>query len=107
MTNDIKKKILKHLSAQPDSWSSTISKVCTETMAGRMFVEKAMKEMVESREIERCSDGNIPQYQAPGAAEGKYADFNTKRLEGMENPTTSSGFEDDPRKKTLSPDTAV
>lgn len=103
---NIKEKILKHLSANPDSWSSTVAKVCSETMAGQMFVEKAMKELVEEGKLKRMNDSNIPQYQAPGAAEGKYADFNTKRLEGMEHPTTSGGYEKDPRKTPLNPDTA-
>lgn len=103
MSHQIKFTILKHLSENPDTWSSTVSKVCAEINMGQLFVEKAMKDLVDRGELKRCSDGTVPTYQAPGASEGKYAGFNDKRLEGMENPTTSGGFEPDPRKESLTP----
>lgn len=87
----IKFAIRKHLSANQDSWASTIDKVCQEVAAGRHFVEQAMKDLVEKGEVIQCSNGR------------KYM----SRLEGMENPTTSGGFDKDPRKKSLNPDTAT
>lgn len=108
MSNIIRAAIKKHLSAQTDSWASTVSKVSAEVGMGPIFVENDMKAMIEDGEIIPIGDTSVPQYQAPGASEGKYSGFNQKRLEaekkleGMENPTTRDGFnQEDPRKKSI------
>lgn len=72
-------KILKHLSAGADTFASIVEKVTPE-VGSQFFAEQALKQMIDSGEVVRASDGSVPKYQAPGAAEGKYADYNDKRL---------------------------
>jgi hypothetical protein len=103
---EIKKKILKHLSAKNDTWASTVAHVSQELGAGTMPVEEAMKDMVEKQEIERTGYGRVPTYQPGGAVEGKYSGFNQRRLE-MENVTKTETFEENPELDPLSPYKAV
>lgn len=87
----IKRKILKHLSATADSWASTVEKVSKELGAGSLFVEDAMRDLVEKKQVVRASDGSIPTYQAPGNVDGKYSGFNDKRLDDGKQHTYPNG----------------
>lgn len=109
---NLKKKILKHLSEKSDTWASTISRVSEETKAGASFVEQAMKDLVSNGEVVRTSDGTVPQYQAPGAAEGKYASINDRRLalesaDDNKDPTKTDTFEKNPISEGIPPNKAV
>lgn len=65
--------IMAHLSACEDSYSSTVSRVSKETGAGRIFVERAMNELIER--------GHLTRVHATGAIEGKYKPFTETRLD--------------------------
>lgn len=101
----IKSAIVKYLKDNGASrWGSIVEDVCKTTGMGSKFVEEALCDMVEIKELSRFSDGGMPKYQAPGDVQGKYADYNDKRLEG---PTTSGTFEDDPNKRDINGPKAV
>jgi len=69
-------KILKHLSAQTDSWTGIVQKVSPE-VGSQFFVEQALKEMIESGEVKRMNDG---QYMPGGNVDGKYDPYTEKRM---------------------------
>lgn len=93
-SNYIKSKILKHLSITEDSWGSTIAKVSKETGIGTLFVESAMKELVENKKLKRI--------EAVGYIDGKYGVYTDKRL----TPTKSGPSEYEPWKTPLNPTVA-
>lgn len=104
-SREIKNKILKHLSAGADTWSSTVAKVSAE-VGSELFTEQAMKSLVEDGEIEQepASVATLPKYQAPGAGEGKYAGFNERRLKQYPE---ESGVYEKPNDEPLTPKRAV
>jgi hypothetical protein len=80
MNEHLKVSIMKHLSAKADTWASTVEKVKEETGAGPLFVERAMKDLVECRHLKRLDQGGMPTYTPAGKIDGKYSPYNQKRL---------------------------
>src|SRR3954465_1083535 len=104
---EIKYMIMKFLDEKGKAtWANTVATVANAAGVHQMYVEKIMGDLVQTHQLERHDGGGYPKYSVmsgppsapPGRIDGKYDSATEKRLEGMEEPTKSGTYEDDPRK---------
>ncbi len=114
ISEEIKYKILQRIAAKGKAtWSDIVSHVAKEVGVHPMYVERAMGTLVQAKKLERHEGKGFPTYSLlasaspPGRIDGKYDDYNQKRLEDSVNPSKSGSYEDDPRKKTINGPDAV
>lgn len=113
---EIAEKIMKHLSAGPMAWSDVVSKVANEIDCGSMFVEAAMRDLVEKKKLQRHEQSSGfakyslagPDVNAPGRVEGKYDSPTEKRLDvGAPSKGWNQKYDQDPWHKDVKGPNAV